>query len=346
MLRKVITVTAEDSPNVVAARKQLARGEEPSGERVFPGVLSWDEFVYRDKVWDEQRKSVGLHARWYTGPELYLFSKTLMDEVVRRALGRPPISPTRYMGIDPAEGGDRSAWVVIDQYGVLELVSEKTPNTTSVYYRTLDLMNRWNIAPHNVCIDRGTGKAHADRLEENGKPVRTVSFGESVTLPIVSGMRTIGERVDVKEDQTIYRNRRVEMYWEAAALLNRVMDDVVVAGGDGAELPVPQGNKARVVQASFSIPQAIADWRWGDRKTLRQQLEAIPREYDQHGRPYLRPKSHGPGQGGGVDGVVVGGKRLKSIGELTGHSPDEADAFVLALLAYREKPRRVVAGVS
>ena len=47
--------------------------------------------------------------------------------------------------------------MVIDPYGVLDLVSEKTPNTTSVFYRTLDLMNRWNIPAElelEVVMDR------------------------------------------------------------------------------------------------------------------------------------------------------------------------------------------------
>jgi len=329
MLRKVITIRAVDSPNVALALQQQEDGQEPSREEVLPGVLTWDEYLHRRKTWDPIRQAVGLDAHWYVGAELKLFPRVLMLDVVARSSTRPPVGGRRWMGVDPAEGGDRSAWVVVDSFGVLEMVSEQTPNTNSVFYRTIELMRRWHIDAADVCMDRGSGKQHADRLAEAGFPVRTVAFGEAVVLPIRSGMRTTEERVEAREDQTIYRNRRTEMYWEAAELLTAVGSYV-----RGQWVP-PSGREG----SGFSIPPAIAEWRTEGRKSLRQQLEVIPREYDRDGRPFLRPKNSDPGS-------AESGRRRKSLSELTGHSPDEADAFVLALFAMRSEPLVVTARVS
>ena len=295
------------------AQEQLARGEDPTNEIIFPGVLSWEEYQHRRKTWDVQRQCVGLDAEFYEGPAQYLYPKAVLDACIALALKRETSLRLRWMGIDPAEGGDRSAWVVGDRLGILDLVSELTPNTNSVYFRTMQLMEKWKIPPENVLMDRSPTRAHANRLASVGFPIRTLAFGERVAPPIRSGITTIGERRNVHEDQTLYRNRRIQMYWEAS----QVLDPETNADG-------------------FAMPEQFARMAVAGRKSLYDQLRVIRKEYDRDGRPYLPPKNRQPGQ-------PEGGRRIKSLVDLIGHSPDEADALVLMIHAmlHQSKPVRV-----
>lgn len=321
MNRHVIRITAADSPNVARGLAQAARGEAPDHLEVTPGVLSYAQYLHRLATWDADRVAVGILAQWYEGPELKLYPRDWLEAVIRQhnSLG-PPGNLPRYMGVDPAEGGDRSAWVVLDATRMLDMVSEKTPDTNGVYFRTLDLMQRWSVRPENVILDRGSGKQHADRLAMNGHPVRTLAFGEAVTLPIKSGRTPIADRREVREDQSLYRNRRTELYWEGARYLFR-------EPGDG----VP-----------FAIPRAMAEWAPVGRKSLRAQLQAVPKLYDEHGRPFLPPKNRPAATG---EATTVN-RRVKPLVELVGHSPDEAEAFLLALHALLNRPVRTTASVS
>lgn len=153
--RRCIGIAGLDSPNVQLGLREQAAGRKASGRQIVPGVLSWDNFVYRTYQWgppnwhEPQLYTESIEGKWYEGAEIRLvpdpwlkfaqeYAKTLdlkwPDR--RRRPGR------RWMGMDPGEGGDDSAWVVVDKLGVLHITSLKTPDTNSVYGRTCMLARR------------------------------------------------------------------------------------------------------------------------------------------------------------------------------------------------------------
>jgi hypothetical protein len=77
----------------------------------------------------------------------------------------------------------------------------------------------------------------------------------------------------------------------------------------------------------FALPAEYAE--------LRRQLAPIPLTYDGEGRLELLPKNRRHGEEP---------TRRKTLTELIGCSPDEADALVLAVHAMLHQSRRVTAG--
>jgi hypothetical protein len=322
--RKIIRISAEDSPNVRYALNEQAAGREPSGKVLLDGVLTWDEYRQRRATWDEVRQRIGLDGLFWEGASVLLFPPDWLDTAERRAESSPAggrgQEQDRWIGCDPAEGGDRSAWVVMSRVRLLRLLSISTPDTTAVVSQTLALMREFDVPAENVCFDRGGGgKEHADRMRANGHPVRTVAFGESLTLEPKRGMRMIGEKVENREERSAYKNRRAEMYGTLSNLLD------------------PSNPSA------IAIPAAIANRKEPGRKSLREQLAVIPKTYDAEGRLTLLPKDK-PGEQAG--GSVAGGRKQDTLKGLIGHSPDEADALVVAIHAMTNRGVRVTAGVS
>ena len=320
--RKVIRIRAEDSPNVRYALLQERRGEKPTDDVLVKGVITWGEFKKRRATWDIIRQTIGLDAEFYEGAEVLMFPPDWMTNAERVAETRPKRLPPglseRYMGVDPAEGGDRSSWVIGDLYGVLKLVSAQTPDTTVVPATTIHLMEQWGVAPENVVFDRGGGgKEHADRLRQLGFNVRTVAFGESVSLEPKRGTQSLSERKEIREESYAYKNRRTEMYATTMHLLD-------------PHAPSPLTGR------TFGIPSSISRWAEGGRKSLRDQLTPIPKRYDQEQRLYVLPKNK----------RHENDDKSETLTKLIGHSPDEADALVLMVFAMTHKPTYAVAGVS
>src|SRR3990167_5316140 len=216
------------------------------------------------------------------------------------------------MGVDSGEGTADTAWSVIDEKGLIELVSIKTPNTYEIGNRTLGLMRQYGISSDRIVFDRGGGGLqHADRLRAEGYGVRTVGFGESVGSGIKRGYTSYQEKAEVFEDRAIYRDRRTEMYWKLSQLLKPVLTD------DGKWV------------SRFGIPSKYTE--------LRKQLAVMPRRYDDEGIAYMPPK--------GRKDEEATRRGVKSLMELLGgESPDEADSLVLAVHGLYEEPPEVVVG--
>ncbi len=318
--RRVIRIRGEDSPDVRLAMRQKALGLEPTGAQVIPdsNLLSWDEYCYRREVWDLERQTIGLDAQFYSGPELMLFPKDWLDRANKLAVERK-YTGNAWMGVDPAQGGDKTAWAVINEYGMLHLEAKKTPNTTDIPNTTIALMREYNIPFTNVCMDLGGGgKQHADRLRADGFPIRTVAFGESV-VPAVRKMRTTRpfvERVDIHDEKYVYVNRRAQMYGEFSIMLD--------PAETGAALKLP-----RETFSGFAIPSG------GVYDELRRQLQPIPKTWDRGGEGKLRllPKDN-----------TEDPDDPRTLKNLLGCSPDEADAVVLAVHARLHKPKMSMVG--
>lgn len=203
--RKVIRITAEDSPNVQARRE------------IYPGVLTWPEYQERRATWDPIRQCIGLDAQFYEGPGQLLFPPLWLNHaagVADSLGGKRRIA--KAMGVDPGEGSAETAWVIGDELGLMKLLALKTPNTNDVPNITIGLMKEWNIDPIRVAFDRGGGgKQHADQLRERGYPVRTVGFGTMLSDP-KRGKSQFKERREESEQRTTYTDRRAQMYGEAS----------------------------------------------------------------------------------------------------------------------------------
>lgn len=319
--RRVFKIRAEDSPNVRYARAEQAAGKHPSGRVIIPGVLPWLDYVNRRNTWDAILQTIGLDGEFYEGAENLLYppqwlnySHDLHDKLAPIASKRLALA----IGIDPAEGGAKSSWSVVDQYGLMHLLSKQTPDTTVIPSETIRLINEFRVDPTRVVFDRGGGgKQHADTLRRMGYKVRTVAFGETVMHDPRRGLQHIADRLEEREDRYAYTNRRSQMYGELSLLMDPSTDHAPSLSKEWI-----QGRGC----SGFAIPRAYTD--------LRHQLSPIPRQYDPEGRLMLPPKNRRPDTD----------QKKVTLVELIGYSPDDADSLVLAVHGLLYKSSKPAAG--
>ena len=290
--RKIIRITADDSPNVKYARLQERKGMTVTGEVIIPGVKEEAEYQkdrkLRDKVW----LCVAHGADFYEGGEVLLYppdwlnmAEVRHDKIVVRRRAKA-------IGVDPAEGGDKTTMAAVDEYGLIEMVSRQTPDTAQITSDVLAFMIKHRVPAEKVCFDRGGGgQQHADRLRQMGHAVRTVAFGEAANIPVHPGTVTFQEKVEKTEQRYVYANRRAEMYHRLRLLLDPAL-----------EVDGPR----------FAIPRTEAE--------LRQQLAPMPLLHGNEGQIRMLPKNKRDPK-----------SKEPTLVELIGHSPDEADALVLAI---------------
>lgn len=309
--RRVIRITAHDSPNVARALAQQARGERPDGKQVVPGVLSWDEFCERLALWDEVRQCVGLWAKFWQGADLLLFPPSWLDLAEQRAAALVGTKRrAKAIGVDPAEGGDKTSIAVVDELGLIALRSRKTPNTMRIIDEVVAAIHQYGVPADKVCFDRGGGgRQLADRMRQMGYPVQTVLFGEQVCEAPVPGVSP-SEKMETRETRTAYFNRRSQMF----ASLSEAIDPSVTTD-------------------RWAIPAGICGDPADPTTNLRNQLAPIPKTYDSMERLKLLPKRN-PGNPDDP----------KTLVKLIGHSPDEADAVVIARHAMATEPVRSAVG--
>ena len=257
---KIIKIKAEDSPNVQLGLAEVKAGKKPSGKALVPGVIGYKEYIKRRTMWDEKRQCIGLDAEFYEGANTRLFPTAWLGMANEFHLTQDLNRKGTAMGVDPAEGGDNTTWTIIDEYGIIEIVSEKTPNTAVIPLKTIQLMAKHGIEPEMVCFDAGGGKTHADQLRMKGYDVRSVGFGESPTIiddPL---------EVEQKSNRMAFANLRAEMYWKLRELLDPSIDNF----GEGGKI--------------FGIGTDDSY------KELIRQLTIFPLEYNKYGKFYLPPK--------------------------------------------------------
>ncbi len=309
--RKIITISAEDSPNVRYAREQIKRGLTPDNRIIVPGLLSWDEYLARRATWDEVRQCIGLDGKFYKGAQLLLYPPDWLDNAHRQAERVKGKQRGPYgLGCDPSEGGDNCAWAIGDLYGLVEVFSCKTPDTNVIPRETIRLMAKWNVAPTRVCFDRGGGgKQHADRLNAMGYDVRSVGFGQKITLEPRGGKWAPSQRREQKAESYEYYNRRAQMFGELSELMNPVRDTHPIGG--------------------WAMPEGIMGAKDDPRSELRHQLAPIPKLYDEEQRLKMLPKNVPTADRDPMNPETDG----QTLVGLIGHSPDEADAVVLYIHA-------------
>jgi hypothetical protein len=303
--RKVIHIKATASPNVRLALAEQKAGLEPSNRVVVPGVLTYEEYVKRRKLWDEIQQCVSLDAEFYEGVGVKLFPAEWLNHCEQRArelLGQP--RQAKSIGIDPGEGSANTVMCCGDRLGLIEMVSRKTPNTADITKEAIVFMSKHGVLPEQVFFDRGGGGLqHACVLREKGYNVKTVFFGEKVAAELKPRgvISTLGVRKDVVEKRTAYKNRRAQMYGEASERCN------------------PDNGTV------YAIPERYTE--------LRRQLAVMPKWYNDEGVLWLPPKSKKDKD-----------DKTLTIEDLLGCSPDEADAFVLMVYGLTAKTIRQTAG--
>jgi hypothetical protein len=310
--RKVIHIEALDSPNVQAGVMRAAKGLDPGNEIVIEGILPYADYLRRLATWDPVAICIGLKGQFWEGAELLLYPPDWLNRAEMRALELVITAVprrARALGCDTGEGTASTCWSVVDELGLLELVSLKTPDTSVIVGRTKALVHKWAIPWQDVMFDRGGGgKQIADALRAEGYPVRTVAFGAPVESPMERFRKAFDDKLDVHEEKYAYKNARAEMYGTLRELLDPSTD-----------------------KPPFALPASYTE--------LRRQLAPIPLLYDNEGRLFLPPK--------GRHEVNVVGKAptIKTLVELIGRSPDESDSLVIAIHAMTKKSKRPKAGI-
>lgn len=302
LFRHVIHIDGErDSPNVVAGKQWYEAGNTGPSPTIIPGVLSYPEYKLMLAGGDAYQICTRLRGRFWDAAESKLFPFNALDAAQKlgarlRAEPRRLWRGPRAMGIDVGAGGDWTVWTVIGRYGVIDKVRKQTKNTAEVRGITIRLMRKWKIPPEYVAIDAGGGgKEHADALRDDGYEVMAIGFGSVA---------------DIKEE---YKTMRAELYGQAAKAM---------AIQPHTRLMLARPTKAwRKAWTCLSIPP--------DDNLLRQDLAVMPRLYDGEGKLRLPPKD----RQGKVNRHQGTGE--KTIREMLGRSPDDADSFVLAWYAFQ-----------
>lgn len=328
-VRKVIQIKAADSPNVRYAEAEIARGREPSDRIIIPGVKSWSKLQENLLTWDKVLKCVGIDAEFYEGAEVLLFPPDWLnaaEERHRQLVRLGVVRRAEAIGIDPAEGGDRTAMCAVDRFGIIELVSRQTPNTAVAVNEAIAFILRHNLQEHTerVMVDRGGGGNWlAGQLKERGyEDIRTVGFGEPVTIDPRRGIMPISTRKEHAGVRYAFKNRRAQLYGTLSAFLD-------------PSINVDDKGHSRV----FAIPTDDEKC-----KELRRQLAVIPKLYDKEGRLELPPKRKAGTEADRMRNPGAESQKKVTLEELIGCSPDEADAAVLALHGMVDKPLLVTVG--
>ena len=318
----IIRIKAEDSPNVKFAQSQKDQHLKVTGQIIVPGVLTYDEYVKRRKLWDKIRQCISLDAEFYEGSENLLFPPEWLNRAERVDTYNNANFPLKNrvakgVGVDPGEGSAPTTMCGVDHLGILKMQSILTPDTSIIprlikeFCASVKLdISKPDLA-QKVFIDLGSGKAHADVLRSQGFDVRTIAFGGSPSYLHKNHYRmSSDDQIQEFEDRQLYKNRRAEMYCEASRLL------------------CPDGKGE---YEGFGISAEYVE--------LRRQLAPIPKLQDREGVYWLPPKykKRVPGE--------KDSERVKTMEEIIGRSPDDADAFVLAVFAMLEEATEIYAGV-
>lgn len=319
--RKVFHIRAEDSPNVVRGFEREAAGLPDDGRVVIPGVKTFAEYKLDRLTLPPDEAAVILDAVFYSGREVKVFPRELLDRAeafgLRLARGEVrdpetgfPVPTARRpegLGCDAAEGGDSTSFAAVDRYGILALESHKTPDTNRIPYLATDFAHKHGVSKLEARIfkfDRGGG----------GKQHvdRMRSWGWDVgTVGFGEAPARQPKRGRVLHPEAVDEKETRYEY------LNRRAEmywDLAFLFSS------PEG---------FGLPRELA-------AVLRPQLEPLPKLFDGEGRLYLPPKNRRPGSDPN--------KKVKTVVELVGHSPDESDALVLAVYGMIESKRRPKAG--
>lgn len=327
--RRCIHISALDIPNVAEGLRQKAEGRQPDDREVVPGVLRYSEYVHRLATWNPQRIEEGIRANWYEGAEIKLFPPEWLlaaharYDALQMLIGRKLLQKRQAesIGIDSGEGSANTCWAVCDRFGLIALVSEKTPNTAVIPKRTIEIGRHYGVPAHCWVFDRGGGgKQHADRLRAKKYLVRTVATGSPPQLEPRRGLNQLNVRKEVKEEAYAYTSIRVQMAHDLSGMMDPSIHN------DGGDPPTYTG---------FALPPPDGRTYGPQYAELYRQLRVMPKQEDDRGRFTLPKKQKRDAN-----------DTAKTLIEMCGHSPDEFDAICLSVFGMLHKERISKAGVA
>lgn len=303
--RNVIKITAEDSPNVRLARAEIANGEEPSHKIIVPGVKQYSTLLKHRKLWDRVRQCIGLDAEFYEGPEALLFPPEWLNNSERLAAS--------------LSGRSRKAKTIgVDP-------AEGGDNSTWAVCDELGLIKLISMkTPDTTYV---VNQTIALIREYNVLPKNVWFDRGGGGKQHADRLRSQGHRVNSISFGSAASppKRRIGM----VAFDARVDDEETrsIYKNKRAEIYGLLSDKVNPAnETPFSIPAEYTE--------LRRQLLLTPRLYDGEGQLWLPPKSRGKSQ-----------SKDKTIHEIMGCSPDEADALALGAYGLYKKSVRVKIGV-
>jgi len=311
--RRCFQMPAEVSPNIRLARIQLAKGLEPTGEVIIPGVKPWNEYVKNRELWDPIQQQVSLDAEFPEDEHVKMFPPEWIDRAEELAKQGGYGTQAESAGVDSAQGGDNSSFAAANRKALLALDGLKTPDTTHIVDRTVELLRRYPLLrPERIYFDQGGGGyQHACVLRQHGYDVRTVYFGAAATPEPEPGVVTLDERISHGERRSAYKNKRSELYGIFRKYLNP-------AEGYNFALPGEVLNRPRADGGP----------------SLREQMQAVPLDYNEEGQICIRPKTRRDEK-----------DKRETLTELVGCSPDELDAVALAVYGLESEDRWSTVGV-
>jgi hypothetical protein len=289
--RKIIRIRAEDSPNVRWGLEQRSRGLEPTGEVLLPGVLPWIDYAKRRVTWDKVRQCIGLDAEFYEGAENLLFPPDWLNAAARRAEELRYVARTA-IAIG-VDPGEGGAETTMAAVDKRGLIELVAKKTPDTSVITSELLAF--AKKHSV----PSHKVYMDRGgggKQHADRLRSMGY-EVVTV-------AFGEvpSLEIRYSRYPVSDRR-EQQEEKYAYVNRRAEMYGLLRSKLDPAANPEG---------FALP--------ADYTELRRQLAPIPLTYDPEGRLYLLPKDKKDPQ-----------SKQKTLKELLGCSPDQADALVLAV---------------
>lgn len=298
--QKIITIEALNSPNVRVGLAEEQAGKQPTGKSIVPGVLSHADYKTKLVTLDPIMLCIGVHAKFWKGKEVLLYPPEWLNRAARIASDiRSMHRVCKGIGVDPAEGGDKTAFAAVDEYGLIDLEAHDTPDSTVIPGLIKAFARKHGFSKDEAdrtVLDRGGGGSSiASYLRRDGWDVRTVGFGEPVNDR--KHFETYDDEDQRKETRYVYFNRRAQLYGRLRELLDPTNE---------------QG---------FALPPGFIG--------LRKQLAPIPLLYDKEGRmivPQKRPETSKK-----YDREK--GVKQKTLIEIIGHSPDEAEALMIAIYA-------------
>lgn len=264
-IRKIIHISAEDSPNVRLAKAQIEAGLEPTNEIIVPGVLPYSEYLYRSKYWDIEKRTVGLAGKFYRGFSNLLYPDEWRALAMRAAESlRGHKRQGKGIGVDTGEGKANTTMTAVDELGIIEQVSKKTKDTSTIPWEVVAFGEKHKVPPSDWGFDLGGGgRQAADFLRSKGYPVRTIAFGGSIAAEPRRGLMPLMKRKQLIEDRHTFKNRRAQMYWGVRTEIDPIYESV------------------------FAIP--------AEYKELHRQMSLIPLTRGADGKVFVLPKNKPPG---------------------------------------------------
>ena len=343
--RKVFTLRADDSPNVRLGLAEVRAGRKPSNKILVPGLKPYDEYAADRKQWDAIQQCVSLDGEFYEGQEVRMFPQAWLQASARLASkfglthpgSKKPRTRALGIGVDCAMGGDDTSMCAVDDCGVLEVESAKTPDTNVIVGTVEAFVRRWNCPWDRVFFDiSGGGKQHADRLRAKGHNVRTIHFGSAPADDVDLLHTQASDRKrsqDIGERRIAYKNRRAEMYGNVRELLDPSLLTLTPQERSLAlrsimgswNTPTGVGDDQPPEFYGFAIPIGSYSEPFKDRSALAElhrQMGPIPLTYTEEGIIWLIPKHRKDND-----------DEKPNLTQLLGCSPDELDAMVLAVHA-------------